>query len=643
MYRDLGMKQFVLFILLILGNIAYAQTYDAAKINTKAVNTYNRAVILLENGELKKALPYLLNAIQLDSNYVEAILSLAGVFGDWKDYKRAVQYYEQAKQKDTSYFKVYNLPYSINLAGTGNFTAALDAINSFLQIDRLSERSIKSALYRKDSYTFAVDYQQKKGNNSYKFNPVNLGDSINTAQSEYYPSITIQDSLLVFTRRGNGIEEDFIESTLQKNNEYSKSKLIEGSINDEPRKGAISVSPDGEWMVFAGNFSGKGLGSFDIYISYWTKQGWSEPINLGDNVNSEFWDSGPSISPDKKAVYFSSNRTGGYGGSDLYVSYIQPNGKFGKAINMGKQFNTNGDEAAPFIHSDNQTLYFTSSGLPGYGASDLFVARKNISGKWNDPENLGYPINTIEHEGSIAVSSDGKNAFYASDRADSKGGLDLYKFELRADIQPYKTSYVKGVVYDAKSNKGIPSAVELIDNENAQALMKVQTDELGNYFITLPTGKEYSFVVNRKGYLYYNDIYDLKDKQSDSTYTKNIPLQPIEINKNVVFRNIQFTTNSYDLLPVSIIELDKLLQVLTENKTLKIEIGGHTDNIGKPEDNLKLSASRAKAVVDYLISKGVEISRLTYKGYGASKPINTNSTEEGRAKNRRTEFTIIGL
>lgn len=637
------MKQIVLFLFILLGNISYAQTYDASKINPKAVNTYSRAIDLLDNGELRKALPYLLNAIQIDSSYVEAILSLAGVFGEWKDYKKAVQFYEKAKQKDTSYFKVYNLPYSINLAGIGNFKAALEAINIFLQIERISEKSIRSATYRKNCYEFAVAYQQKNGNTSYQFNPINLGDSINTVQSEYYPSITIQDSLLVFTRRGNGIEEDFMESTLQKNNQYSKSKLIDGSINEEPRKGAISVSPDGEWMVFAGNFSGKGFGSFDIYISYWTKQGWSEPINLGDNVNSEFWDSGPSISPDKKAIYFSSNRSGGFGGSDLYVTYIQPNGKFGKAINMGNQFNTKGDEAAPFIHSDNQTLYFTSAGLPGYGGTDLFVARKNAFGTWGEPENLGYPINTIENEGSIAVSSDGRNAYYASDRADSRGGLDLYKFELRADIQPFKTSYVKGVVFDAKSKKGIPSSVELIDNENAQALMKVQTDELGNYFITLPTGKEYSFIVNRKGYLFYNDVYDLKNKEADSTYTKDIPLQPIEINKNIIFRNIQFTTNSFQLLNVSIIELDKLIEVLNENKTIKIEIGGHTDNIGKPEDNVKLSANRAKTVVDYLISKGIDAGRLTYKGYGANKPVSDNTTEQGRAKNRRTEFTIIAL
>jgi outer membrane protein OmpA-like peptidoglycan-associated protein len=375
----------------------------------------------------------------------------------------------------------------------------------------------------------------------------------------------------------------------------------------------------------------------------YTPQGWSEPENLGANINTEFWESSPSLSPDNRVLFFSSNRPGGYGGKDLYISYRTAEGKWSPAKNMGPEINTKGDELAPFIHPDNQTLYYTSDGLPGYGGSDIYVLRKKGDGDWGIPENIGYPINTIENEGSLAVSADGLTAYYASDRADSRGDLDLYQFEMRPDIRPFRTLYVKGFVTDKQNGKGLPSSVELYDNDNNKALMKVQTDEKGEYFITLPTGRDYTFTVNRKGYLFYSEQYVLSKKEADSTYQKNIALQAIALNANFVFNNILFKNNSYELPSAAFIELNKLLQVLSENPSIKLEISGHTDNVGKQEDNLLLSTNRAKAIVTYLNTNGVDIKRLSYKGYGASKPIADNNKEEGRAKNRRTEFTITAL
>ncbi len=200
------------------------------------------------------------------------------------------------------------------------------------------------------------------------------------------------------------MEEDFIESKLTPSG-YSKAELIKGDINIEPFKGAINISQDGEWLLFAGDFGNKGYGNFDLYISYDTPTGWSEPINLGANINTEFWESSPSLSPDKNALYFSSDRPGGHGGKDLYVSY-RVNGKWQPAVNMGPDVNTVGDEIAPFIHADNQTLYYTSSGLPGYGGTDIYMLRRIGDKQWSKPENLGYPINTIENEGSLFVTSD---------------------------------------------------------------------------------------------------------------------------------------------------------------------------------------------------------------------------------------------
>lgn len=620
----------------------FSQVYDPGHISAKAVKLYERALDLLKDDAIGEAIPLLLQSIKEDSNFVDAFLSMGGALGQLKKYDQAVKLYERARSKDPDYFIIYNLPYSINLAALGKFEEALAAVNSFLNYPKLNERSIKSGQYRKKNYVFAIAYAAQHANSNYAFTPINLGDSVNTVRSEYYPSVTVTDSLLVFTRIGEHGREDFIESRMHKKG-FGESKLINGDINLETNKGALSVSQDGEWMVFAAELSGQAHRSFDIYISYYTPDGWSEPQNVGPNINTDFYESGPTLSPDKRALYFCSNRPGGYGGRDLYVSYRQANGKWGPAMNMGPDINSAGDEQAPFIHADNQTLYYTSDGLPGYGNSDLFVIRKGSNGEWGAPENLGYPINTIENEGSLAVSADGLTAYYASDRSDSRGGLDLYKFELRSDIRPNRTLYVKGKVIDKKTNKTLPSSVELTDNTSNQVLMKVLTDEVGEYFITLPTGKDYTFTVNRKGYLFYSEQYELSKKEADSVYKKDIYLQPVELNAVFTFNNIQFANNVYRLPSAGQIELDKLLQVLIENPSLKVAISGHTDTIGKAEDNLKLSTNRASSIVDYLVSKGIAINRLSFTGYGANQPVADNHTEEGRAKNRRTTFTVTGL
>ena len=635
------MKKYLFILFCCAFVTAQSQTYQPDHVNAKAIAMYEKAMQQLSDGMIKDAVPFLLRSVALDSNYLDAYLSLAGVYGELKKYSKSVEWYEKVKSKDSNYFKIYNLPYSINLAGLGRFEEALNAVNIFLSIPNISERSLKSASYRKRCFEFAVDYKSKHPVSDYAFAPVNMGDSINSEKSEYYPSVTFDDSLLVFTKRGEGFREDFMQSTLR-NGVFSKATLINGDINNEPSKGAITVSSDGDWLIFAGNFH-RGYGDFDLYISYATPQGWSEPENLGPNINSGYWDSSPCLSPDNRVLYFSSNRPGGIGGKDLYMSNRLANGKWGPAINMGPFINTIGDETAPYMHADNQSFYFTSDGLPGYGGTDLFICRRDANGDFSKPENLVYPINTIENEGSICISSNGLTAYYASDRADTRGGLDLYTFSLREDIRPHKTLFVKGKVFDAKTNKGLPCAVELIDNSNNKALMRIQTDELGKYYIPLPSGKDYTFTVNRKGYLFYSELYELSKKQSDSTYQKDIRLQPVELNTITAFKNIQFQTNSYQLLPVSLIELDKLLQVLNDNPAVKIQINGHTDNTGKESDNLTLSTRRAKSVVDYLVGKGIDIKRLSFKGYGSSKPLADNVSEEGRSKNRRTEFEITGL
>ena len=623
--------------------ISRAQGYDPNKISEKAGSLYSKALNeISQNNNYKYAIELMDQAIAIEPNYMTAWLSKGSAYAELKNYSASVQSFEKAKSMDTVYFKEFHLTYSISLAGHGEFQKALDAVNAFLTIEGLNERSVKAANFRKRCYEFAVNFAEKHKNDKYIFQPKNLGDSINTPESEYFPSLTIDANELVFTRRLKGTNEDFFSAS-RKNNQWSKASSLIGNINTSLNEGAQNISQDGKMLVFTGCNFPNGYGSCDLYYSMQTPKGWSEPLNFGEPINTEYWESQPCLSPDKRFLYFTARDPNGLGGSDIWMSERLPNGNWKNPVNLGANINTPGNESCPFIHADNQTLYFTSDYLPGYGGSDLFVARKDSAGKWGKPENLGYPINTIGDEGTLVITADGKTAYYSSDMQDSKGGLDIYSFELREDIRPFKTFWVKGNVYDKKTKQSLPSTVELLDLKSGQNISKLQTDENGNYLITLPVGKDYAFNVNRKGYLFFSDNFSLSKNPVDSIYTKDIPLQPIEMNASIVLKNIFFDTKKFDLKPESMVELDKVVQLMKDNPNIKILISGHTDNVGKPQDNLVLSDKRAKSAINYLLYKGVRIERLQWKGYGARKPVADNKKETGRAMNRRTELTVTGL
>lgn len=617
-----------------------AQWYDPDKVNKKAREVYGTAFDDATAGKYNESLVHIEEALKIDPKFVEAYLSRAGIYAELKNYKASVADFEKGFQLDSVFSSTYLLPYSISLAGTGKFEQALAAVNKFLATPRLNEQSVRAGNYRKSTYEFAVDYAAKHPFPDYKFVPQNLGDSVNSTYLEYYPSLTIDGKKMIFTRRVKD-DEDFYESNLI-NGKWSKAVPVEGKINTNFNEGAQNISQDGQWLVFTGCNYPEGQGSCDLYISYKTKNGnWTEPENLGPIVNTDYWETSPSLSPDKRDLYFCSSMPGGYGGKDIWVTHRSPNGKWSRPENLGPEVNTDGDEACPFIHADNQTLYFNSNGHMGYGVTDLFLSRKINDSTWSEPVNLGYPINTIDDEGSLIVSADGRTAYYASDGNDSRGGLDICTFQLRDDIRAAKTLWVKGRVYDNKTKNGLPSSVELTDVDSRRLISKLQTDEDGNYLITLPEGKDYIFNVNRKGYLFYSDNFSLLKNTPDSFFVKDIPLQPIEAGAVIVLKNIFFDVNKWELKPASLIELNKLVALLSENPKLTIQISGHTDNVGKDADNLALSLNRAKAVTAYLMSKGIEGKRLTSKGFGATKPVASNDTEEGKSQNRRTELNVI--
>ncbi len=634
------MKRFISVTLLFALTIpffSHAQ-YDPSKISKKAVGIFNNAFEKLNSGQPAEALVLLRSALAKEPAYLDAMMLTASIYREQKKYDSSVSFYAKAFQLDSAYVRDYKLSYATALAGTGAFEQALELTNAVLASPRLNPGTKKLAESRKQNFEFAV----KMGVHAdYTFNPVNCGDAINSSESEYFPSITIDNTEFVFTRNVKGRNEDFYISH-RDSGKWAPATPMTGNVNTPENEGAQMISQDGEWLVFTGCNRKDGMGSCDIYISFLEKGTWTPAENLGPEINSEFWESQPCLSPDKKDLFFASRRPGGYGGSDLYVSHLKPDGHWTTPENLGPDINTAGDEQCPFIHADNQTLFFTSDGLPGYGNKDLFYTRKNGPDSWITPVNLGYPINTIDEEGTLFIAADGKTAYYTSDRSDTRGGLDIYQFELRKDLRPQKTLFVKGKVFDAKTKSGLASSVQLVDLDTRQPFSDVLTDEDGNYLVTLPTGRNYAFSVNRKGYLFFSDRFLLTGETGDSAYQKNIPLQPIEVNAAIVLQNIFFDVNKSDLKPASQVELDKVVQLLKDNPGLRIEISGHTDNQGKPADNLLLSRNRAQAVVDYLTSKGIAATRLTAKGYGETQPVADNGTEEGRMLNRRTEMKVIG-
>ena len=632
------MKIFLSFIAVLLSHTLAAQWYNPSKVPTKLGYKYGEALSEAKYKNYNKALQLLDQCIATDVKFVDAHLSKGGILSETRNYNASVEAYRKAFSLDSVYCTNYRLPFSIALAGTGQFEEALRQVNLFLSIPRLDERFTKAASYRKKSYSFALDYQKQFPSGDFVFNPVNLGDSINSGASEYFPSLTIEGNALVFTRRVNNRNEDFYISR-KLNGVWNQAQSLPGNLNTEENEGAQNISQDGTMLVFTGCNMDDGAGSCDLYCSFLTKRGWGPRINLGSTINTEYWESQPSLSPDKKTLFFTARDPSGFGGSDLFFSTMEPNGKWGTPRNMGAGINTSGDESCPFIHADNETLYFTSNGHPGYGGTDLYFIRKQPDGSWSSPQNLGYPVNTIDDEGSLIIASNGHTAYYASDRSDSRGGLDLYAFELPIQNRPHTTYWVQGHVFDRKTKAGLPSTVELTDLNTGTTICKLQTDEEGNYLIPLPVNRSYAFNVNRTGYLFYSETIAIRE--TDTSRTISIPLTPIEINASIVLNNIFFESNKSELKPESVSELNKIVQLLTDNPTVEVEISGHTDNIGQPNDNLTLSNNRAAAVVKYLLSKGITGKRLHAKGWGAAKPISDNRTEEGRAQNRRTELKVL--
>lgn len=643
--RQAGLKYFITILIVAVSLACLSQ--DVSKIPKKYVKQFELALHKYKNKDYSAALVAINQLIEKDNELLEALLLKADVLHEMNRTEPELDCLNQILEIDSiNYPKVYFVR-GVAEKRLGDYRRAK---NSFLRfVEHAGNLPAKIEQARKN--ILSCDFAISQIENPVVFEPSDLGDSINSEFDEYWPSLSLDGNTLVFTRLIPSVDsligrqffqEDFFMSNCE-NGIWTIAQPLT-AINTPNNEGAQAISPDAGLLFFTACSRRDTWGGCDLYFSRKNGSDWSIPVNAGQPVNSTGWESQPSISANNEYLYFVSNRKGGKGGMDIWrCRMLSMNGErihWGKAENLGDSINTSGNEMSPFIHPDGQTLYFASDYWPGMGENDIFYSKMEADSSWSKPRNVGYPINTYHDERGMVVDASGETAYYSSNKAGQ--GMDIYSFEMPESIRPIPVTYFKGVVTDAKRNIALIARVELIDIDYPEKIVGMQSDENGEFLMGLPLGQNYMMNVSAPGYLFYSEHFGLTDvNKATAPYLQEIRLSPIEKGSVTVLRNVFFDTGSYELLPESITELLKLKEFLLQNPSIKIEIGGHTDNVGADVYNNELSSKRAKSVYDFLIQNKIDKARLTYRGYGLSSPLKSNETAEGRALNRRTEFRIL--
>lgn len=516
--------------------------------------------------------------------------------------------------------------------------------------------------------------------NPVPFSPMPVS-GICTDRDEFLPLISPDNEHILITRRFKeesevqltsfkSATEKFIEKFVEADREgngFTEGIPLPSPFNENPEwnYGGASITIDNKHLyltICKPNI--KGYKNCDIYSAdfvygYNPKNGqteyhWSKLENLGDSVNTEDgWEAQPSISSDGKTLYFATARANSQG-LDIFYSTKQEDGSWSGAKTVGEPINTEFNDKTPYMHSDSRTLYFASDGHLGFGGYDVFLSRQNEDGSWSKPLNIGHPINTEQDEQAFAVSTDGRRVYYSGKDPNNPQSIDIFNFELYKEARPEKVVFVKGNLTNEKGNAPKNATVEL-KTMQSKNITKVEVDENdGGYAAVIRVKADENVVMNVKA---ENIAFQSKlietTPESQGIRTSNedeglstvqsIDLEVAEVKTGGVYKinDIFYATNSADISAKSKMILDEFADYLVENKTIKISIQGHTDNVGRVEANLALSADRAFSVKQYLESKGIAGSRIKYAGFGSSKPTATNSTAEGRSLNRRTEFVIL--
>lgn len=644
------MKTILSFVFISFSIIAFGQNATTAdQLNKKNKKKYAEALELIKNYEPAKAIDVLQEIVKDNPDFYLAY------------YKMGFQYIK-LKQRDNA-FKVFSKAWQVKDASDAklaqilsrlyeekeDYKSAISVIDEHLtQLDNSDrdfdffQKRINTLKFRKETFENPIDIEMKA-----------LPPEINGPEGDVLPALNADGSALVYTKiyapqHMNSpfqkiSQEDLFIAYINEDGQFNPAVPI-SELNTPQNEGAHCFSQDGRILIFtACEKPGMRQNGCDLYISFKKDGLWSEPVNMGPQINTRYWESQPSLSPDNKTLYFSSNRKGGYGKNDIWKVSLK-NGKWTNAINLGPIINTKENEASPFIHADNATLYFRSNGHTGMGDYDLFVSRKQ-NDDWTKPLNLGYPINTIAEEGPLFIELNGKYGLYSTDKFNEKRNYDIYRFELPEHLRPNPASYIKFKVKDKVSQQALSSTITITVVNDSLNTIQLTTDKKGEALHIIQLG-EYLLNVDNPAYIFYSDKIDIKDV-SDLSEARTIeillePINKLEANTidAMVLKNIFFESGSANLLPKSIPEIKSLNRFLHSDSKIALTIIGHTDDIGDEEDNMELSINRAKAVYDKLLELGADASRLKYEGLGETQPLVDNTSDENRSINRRTEFRI---
>jgi outer membrane protein OmpA-like peptidoglycan-associated protein/tetratricopeptide (TPR) repeat protein len=668
-------KVIIILQLLIFASCGIAQSQYSTS-SKKAVSLFEEGMKAPNEMDFRtgrpdypKGINLMLQAIEKDPKFWEAHLVIAEFYEATKQYKEAIQHFEEAlvinpnhTTTGSTYFYLANVQQL-----SGDYEGAIKNLIFYVQNRNANPDLVNQAYAMRENCEFASEAMK----NPYPFEPINMGPGINTKDPEYYPTITVDGKMILFTRRIDDQrvpvfkkQEDFYFSKLSERNIWGTAEAMPSNINTLLNEGAPTISADGRSLIFVAcsDQSGNddygqgrtGYGSCDLFYTKKLGNRWTNPINLPGYVNSFSWESQPSLSSDGKTLYFIRrvNKRGEAPNTDIFVTRLQNDGNWGKPERLPFTINTPQSEESVLIHPDGRTLYFASRGHKGMGGSDLYMSRLDDEGNWGKPINLGYPINTKADENSLMVSPDGEVGFFASDREGGYGDLDIYWFNMPENLRPVKTLYFEGNVFDLTNRKPLGGKFQLIDLKSGKEVIYSEADpETGEFMVSLPVNRDYALNVSYPGYNFFSQNFNMTNPNDIEAIHMDVPMSPLTAAKPTILKNVFFDLGKATLRPESGVELNKLVEFLLANPTIHIELGGHTDTRGDAVENMTLSTNRAKAVYDYIVNRGITVERLTYKGYGETVNINTDDMisklatekekEAAHQENRRTEYKII--
>lgn len=662
-------KLFIITAILYSG-IIIGQESNCPEPKKKALKYFNAA----KSGSMAERKKLLYEAIKTDPEFLEAYDEMASIAEKEADRAfnsgniRGFQHNENVKLK---YWKKINeicpdyrnFYFAIQLGdfyfGQRKFAEAKPYYQQVLSSPNAFKKDERYAYERVQDIEGYEELISKK----VPFNPEKV-EGPSTQYNEYLPMLSPDNRYLFFTRKmpdeekkafDSGYKELFIKSRKTMGENFSGGIPMGDPFNMGQYQGGVSVSVNNKMLfitiVDVIPYRGKNRAGFgqmfdnaDIYFSEFKDGQWSKLESIGSHINTETtWESQPSISADNKTLYFSRVMDPFGGDIDIWKTERQPDGTWGKAENLGAPINTPGDEKSPFMHSDSYTLYFSSNYHIGMGGYDIFYAKMDPqTGEFKKPKNIGNPINTKDDEHGFIVSRDGDRAYFGSSSDDKN--LDIYSFELYEEARPKAVVFVNGEI---KNNLGeVPDGAEVTikNTKTNQEVDAVIDKETGDYVAVVAVDKDEDLMLTakKKGFAFSSQLIS-----SDAVVigkpikTEKLEIKPIEVGEAYKINNINFATNSFELNNKITLVLTEFIEFLNENPTVKVAIHGHTDNVGDPKENMLLSENRAKAVYNYLIIEDIDASRLSFKGFGETKPIAKNNSEEGKAKNRRTEFVIV--